>query len=49
MTFRPLNLKFKNIRFKFFFQWNETDVELDLFEEVSIFDEWHGRFAPFAK
>ena len=34
---------------KLFFQCNITDLELDLFEEVSIFVVWLGRFAPFAK
>ena len=33
---------------KLFFQCN-TDLELDLFEDVSIFVVWLGRFAPFAK
>ena len=32
-----------------FIQCNKTDVELDLFEDVSIFVVWLGRFAPFAK
>ena len=32
-----------------FFQCNKTDVEHDLFEDVSIFVVWLGRFAPFAK
>ena len=34
---------------KLFFQCNKTDLELDLFEDVSIFVVWLGRFAPFAK
>ena len=34
---------------KLFFQCNKTDVEYDLFEEVSIFVVGLGRFAPFAK
>ena len=34
---------------KLFFQCNKTDLELDLFEDVSIFFVWLGRFAPFAK
>ena len=34
---------------KLFFQCNKTDLELDLFEDVSIVVVWLGRFAPFAK
>ena len=32
-----------------FLQCNKTDLELDLFEDVSIFVVWLGRFAPFTK
>ena len=32
-----------------FFQCNKTDLEFDLFEDVSIFVVWLGRFARFAK
>ena len=38
-----------SIKKLFFFQCNKTDLELDLFEDVSIFVVWLGRFAPFAK
>ena len=34
---------------KLFFQCNKTDLGLDLFEDVSIFVVWLGRFAAFAK